>query len=82
MSENKLIATKAAQTRNRRVRDQARRKVYQRLAAKHGPGRAKQIMRGKDVHKTGRGLELVDHKVHGTKHGRGNKGPRGKYRNK
>lgn len=82
MSENKRIATKAAQTRNRRVRDQARQTVYKRLAVAHGPARAKQMMAGKDVHKTGRGLELVDHAAHGKKHGRGNKGPRGKYRNK
>lgn len=82
MSENKRIATKKAQSRNRKVRYKARQKVEDRLAKQHGRARAKQMMKGKDVHKTGRGLELIDHAKHGTKHGRGNKGPRGKYTNK
>jgi hypothetical protein len=82
MSENKGIATKAAQSRNRQTRHLARQKVYKRLASKHGAAKAKAMMKGKDVHKTGRGLELIDHKAHGKKHGRGHKGPRGKYRNK
>jgi hypothetical protein len=87
MSENKRIATKKAQSRNRMVRHRARKKVEDRLTKQFGgtPAarqRARNYMRGKDVHKTGRGLELIDHKAHGKKHGRGHKGPRGKYRNK
>lgn len=83
MSENKRIATKKAQTRNRYVRERARQKVEDKLTVQMGSrAKAKTHMKGKDVHKTGRGLELIGHKEHGKKHGRGNKGPRGKYRNK
>ena len=82
MSENKRIATKKAQSRNRRTRDRARTAMKKKLTAKHGAARAASMMKGKDVHKTGRGLELIDHAAHGKKHGRGHKGPRGKYTNK
>jgi hypothetical protein len=56
--------------------------MKKKLTAKHGRARAEKMMKGKDVHKTKRGTVLIDHKAHGKKHGRGNKGPRGKYRNK
>lgn len=82
MSENKGIATKAAQSRNRRTRDRARQAMKQKLTVQHGPAKATAMMKGKDVHKTGRGTTLIDHKAHGKKHGRGNRGPRGKYTNK
>jgi hypothetical protein len=82
VSENKRIATKKAQSRNRRTRDRARQSMKQKLTAKHGAARADTMMKGKDVHKTKGGTTLVGHAEHGKRHGRGNKGPRGKYTNK
>ena len=83
MTENYLKVTKKAHTRNRKVRRQARKKVEDRLTKKYGSrARAKAVMKGKDVHKTNRGLELIGHKEHAKKHGRGNRGKPRVYRNK
>ena len=85
-TENKN-ASKKTRTRNRRVRSQARKKVEDRITKKYGGTpcarrRAKQFMKGKDVHKTKRGLELIGKSDHGRKHGRGNKGLARVYRRK
>ena len=83
MTENYKKVTKKAHARNRNVRRNARKQVEDRLTTKYGSrAKAKEFMKGKDVHKTGRGLELVPHKEHGAKHGRGNKGRPRAYRNK
>lgn len=82
--KNALVKTK---TRNRMVRAQARKKVENNLTKKYGGTplarkRAKTFMKGKDVHKTKRGLELVRSSLHRSKHGRGHKGPARVYRRK
>jgi len=83
MTENYRKVTKKAHARNRNVRRQARKKVENRLTAKYGSrAKAKEVMKGKDVHKTNRGLELIGHSDHGKKHGRGNRGKPRVYRNK
>ena len=70
--------------RVRRIQYNARKTVEERLTKQYGGTegarkRALSVMKGKHVHKTGRGLELVPEKEHGEKHGRGNKGPRYAY---
>ena len=83
MTENYRKVTKKAHARNRNVRRQARKKVENRLTAKYGSrAKAKEVMKNRDVHKTNRGLELIDHKEHGKKHGRGHRGKPRVYRNK
>jgi len=51
---------------NRAVRRQARKKVEDRLVKERGwpRQRVKNFMKGKDVHHTNRGLELIDSKEH------------------
>ena len=76
---------KEAANHNRKMQQRARQKVEDRLTKKYGgtPSarkRAKAFMKGKDVHKTGRGLELISKKKHSQKYGRGNKGPSGIYK--
>jgi len=76
---------KKAVNHNRLKRYHSRKQVETRLTKKYGGTatarkRAKAFMKGKDVHKTGRGLELVNKAKHGSKHGRGNKGPIGVYK--
>ena len=83
MTENYLKVSKKAHARNRKVRRQARKKVEDRLTKKYSSrARAKSVMKGKDVHKTKRGLVLIDHKEHAKKHGRGRRGKPKVYRNK
>ena len=70
--------------RVRRIQYNARKAVEDRLTKQYGGTetarkRAQSVMKGKHVHKTGRGLELVPEKKHGEKHGRGNKGPKYAY---
>ena len=78
-ASNKTIA------RNRRIQYQARKKVEDKLTKKYGGTksarqRARKFMKGKHVHHTKRGLELIDPKTHGKKHGRGHKGKPRLYR--
>ena len=85
-TEEKNASTKV-KSRNRRVRAQARKKVENKLTGKYGgtPSarkRAKSFMKGKDVHKTKRGLELLLKSDHGKRHGRGHKGIVRVYRRK
>ena len=87
MTENYLKVTKKAHNRNRNVRRQARKQVEDKLTKKYGDTpsarvKAKEFMKNRDVHKTNRGLELIDHKEHGKKHGRGHRGKPRVYRNK
>ena len=65
---------------NRKMRYQKRRKVFVKLRKKHGDGKAKRMMLGKDVHFTGSGLKLVSKKKHGALHGRGHKASKNVYR--
>ena len=70
--------------RERRIQYNARKAVEDRLTKQYGGTetarkRAQSVMKGKHVHKTGRGLELLSEKEHGKKHGRGNKGPKYAY---
>ena len=72
------------ENRERRIQYNARKAVEERLTRQYGGTeaarkRALSFMKGKHVHKTGRGLELLSEKEHGKRHGRGNKGPRGAY---
>lgn len=78
-------ASVKVKSRNRRVREASRQVVEDRLTKRYGGGRgarvrARAFMKGKDVHKTGRGLELIKSSLHGSKHGRGHKGPARVYR--
>lgn len=87
MPTERKDASVKIKSRNRLVRAQARKKVENRLTKKYGgtPSarkRAKSFMKGKDVYKTKRGLELINSRLHGSKHGRGHKGPARVYRRK
>jgi len=78
-------ACKKTAARNRRIQYQARKKVEDRLTKQYGGTksarqRARAFMKGKHVHHSGRGLELVDSRKHGKKHGRGHKGKPRLYR--
>lgn len=79
MPSEKKDAPTAVKSYNRKICYRARKQVEDRLTKQYGGTpyareRAKSFMKGKHVHKTGRGLELIDPKIHGSRHGRGNKG--------
>lgn len=85
-TENKN-ASRKTKNRNRKVRYEARKSVEDKLTKQYGntPSsrkRAKAFMKGKDVHKTRRGLSLLKASEHRSKHGRGHKGRPRAYRRK